>query len=70
MKTDTMLTVGALAIAAGLVLMPRRARGAVTLPPGGAQPRVGGAAGTVWDDAATARYREQLAREAGDWTGP
>lgn len=73
MKTGEMLTVTALAIAAGLVLIPRRASAAAAF---GARnvsaPRVGAGDGaTVWNDARTAQYREQLAGQAGrDWTGP
>lgn len=70
MKTDTLLIVGALAVAAGLVLLPRRAAGAAASPRDLAAPRVGGTAGSLWTDADSVRYREQLAREAGDWMGP
>ena len=74
MKTGEMLTVTALAIAAGLVLIPRRAgaASASTGPRNVAAPRVGAGDGaTVWSDARTAQYREQLARSVGnDWTGP
>lgn len=73
MKTETAMIVGALAIAAGLVLIPKRPRSASGVA--AAQvPRVGaGDASTVWDDSATARYREQLRRQAAadpGWTGP
>lgn len=70
MKTDTMLLVGALAVAAGLVLLPRRA-GAASAP-SVATPRVGGTAGSLWNDTTTAQYREQLARETAGagWYGP
>ena len=71
MKTETTLIVGALAIAAGLVLIPKRPRSAsgVAAPQA---PRVGsGDAGTIWNDATTAQYREALRRETGgmDWAG-
>lgn len=71
MKTETTLIVGALAIAAGLVLIPKRPRSAsgVAAAQGA---RVGaGDASTVWNDAATAQYREALKRETGgmDWMG-
>ena len=75
MKTGEMLTVTALAIAAGLVLIPKRT--ASSAGAGGGfrnvfAPRVGAGDGsTVWTDARTAQYREQLARSVGnDWTGP
>ena len=74
MKAETAITLSAMAIAVGLVLLPRRAGGT----PAAATfrnlmlPRVGAGDGAVvWDGAASARYREQLSREAGsDWYGP
>ena len=74
MKTETLLIVSALAIAAGLVLIPRRG-GAASAAAGNRDlfsPRVGAGDGaTVWSDARTAQYREQLSRETGrDWMGP
>ena len=71
MKSETMLIVGALAIAAGLVLVPRRGRASVGVA-GKQLARVGAGDGsTVWGGAASAQSREQLARETGpDWTGP
>lgn len=69
--TDTALIVGALAVAAGLVLLPRRAAGAMASASGPGLPRVGGTAGSLWTAGDSARYREQLARETGsDWMGP
>lgn len=69
--SDTTIIVGALAVAAGLVLLPRRAAGAVASSGGVGLPRVGGTAGSLWTAGDSARYREQLARETGsDWTGP
>ena len=71
MKTDTMMLVGALAIAAGLVKIPKRTRTAST-GAAAAPARVGsGDAGTVWNDATTGQYREALKRETGgmDWSG-
>lgn len=59
---DTALIVGALAVAAGLVFMPRRAAAARATTAGLVDyTRTPG--GTVWDDAAQAQFREQLRRE-------
>lgn len=72
MKTDSLFVVTALAIAAGLVFMPRRAA-PVASSRGVLQPGVTRTdAASVWTDQATAQYREQLARETGsfDWYGP
>lgn len=72
MKTETTIIVGALAIAAGLVLLPKRARAASGVA--AAQvPRVGaGDASTVWTPTATAAYREALRQQTAgtDWMGP
>lgn len=71
MKTETTLIVGALAIAAGLVLIPRRPRSASGTAAAQVARTGAGDAATVWDDNATARYREQLRRQTAgqDWTG-
>lgn len=72
MTNDTALIVGALAIAAGLVLIPKRPR-AASGAAAATGPRTGaGDATTVWDGAASARYREALSRQTAgqDWMGP
>lgn len=72
MKTaETVLVVSALAAAAALVFMPRRAA-AASPARNVAAPSVGGRAGDLWTDQATAQYREQLARETAgeEWYGP
>ena len=68
---DSLLIVTALAAAAALAFWPRRAAAASPARDVLA-PAVGGQAGTMWTPAASAQYREQLAREmAGqEWYGP
>lgn len=61
MKTDTLILVGAGAIAAALVLAPRAARAAASLATGARVGRGDGA--SVYSDAQTLAYREQLRRE-------
>ncbi len=61
MKTETLLTVGALAVAAVLVLKVKRKAPAAS---SSGTASVGGA-GAVWDDMATRRYRQQLGAELG-----
>ena len=65
-----MILVGAGAIALGLVLWPKVARAAARQASGPLTGRGDGA--TVWSDAASAAYREQLARETAGagWYGP
>lgn len=71
MKTNTVILGAAVAIAAGLILIPRRAgaAGQAVATPG---PRVGaGDAGAMWSSADSRRYRDQLAASvSSDWTGP
>ena len=74
MKTETTLIVGALAIAAALVLIPKRPRSSASGVSDVQRARVGaGDASTVWGAGATSSYREQLRRQSAidpTWTGP
>lgn len=68
MKVDTIILVGAGAIAAALVFMPKRAAAQASSSSGPLTGRGDGA--TVWNPQAQALYREQLGRDlasAGDF---
>ena len=71
-STDTIVITAAMAVALGIVFWPRRTRAATSYATNPAAPRVGaGDGGTVWNDNATAAYRDALRREStADWTGP
>lgn len=62
-NADTLLILAALGAAAAMVLAPKAAKAAGFTSP--FAPRATGSAGSIWDSAATTRYRDQMARELG-----
>ncbi len=66
-NADSLLILAAVGAAAAMLLAPKAAKATAAVFT--SAPRATGSAGSVWDSAATSRYRDQLARELGGTMG-